>query len=213
MGIVYCATNKENNLVYIGQSVKSLKDRLRTHKADAFQKKVVSPFYNAIRKYGWDTFTWKVLDTGAFFRDIGYNMNTGGDNRVYNEEHCKHMSEIKKETPAWNKGKKLSEEHKKNLSISHTGYKMTPKHIENSRRGHLGIPCSNEKKEKIRKALIGHEGAGKKSVICIETQKQFSSLKEVERVMNIRSSSIGMCCNGKLKTSGGYHWQYIRKVG
>jgi hypothetical protein len=57
--------------------------------------------------------------------------------------------------PAWNRGKtglggyKWSEESKNNLSKAMFGNK----------RG-LGIPCSEEKKEKIRQALIGHEVPG-----------------------------------------------------
>ena len=36
MGIIYKAVNKINNKVYIGQTIQSLKDRIRGHKNEAF---------------------------------------------------------------------------------------------------------------------------------------------------------------------------------
>ena len=45
-------------------------------------------------------------------------------------------------------------------------------------------------------------------VRCIETGETFYSAHEASRMMNIKQSGICMCCNGKLKTSGGYHWEF-----
>lgn len=47
----------------------------------------------------------------------------------------------------------------------------------------------------------------KKSVLCIETNEIFKSIKEAQNFYNIRH--IGECCSGRRKTAGGKHWQFI----
>lgn len=48
-----------------------------------------------------------------------------------------------------------------------------------------------------------------KKVICIETGKVYLSTMDVQRKLGFNQGSIGKCCNGKLKTCGGYHWMYL----
>lgn len=38
--------------------------------------------------------------------------------------------------------------------------------------------------------------------------KRWESAKEIERILNIDSGSVSKCCKGKLKSAGGYKWQY-----
>ena len=38
--------------------------------------------------------------------------------------------------------------------------------------------------------------------------KEWECTKDIERVLNINHSNISACCNGRLKTSGGYVWRY-----
>lgn len=46
-------------------------------------------------------------------------------------------------------------------------------------------------------------------VICIETGIIYSSAKEAAiQIGHSNGSDIGKCCKGKLKTAGGYHWEY-----
>jgi len=55
------------------------------------------------------------------------------------------------------KGRKLSIEHKKKLSIVGLGRKNSSEHIEKTRQGHLGSKRSNKTKENIRLALKGRK--------------------------------------------------------
>lgn len=48
-----------------------------------------------------------------------------------------------------------------------------------------------------------------KKVKCIETNIVYFSVREAERQTNIPNTNISACCNGKIKTAGGYHWKYI----
>lgn len=47
-----------------------------------------------------------------------------------------------------------------------------------------------------------------KKVVCLETGKVYSSQTEAARDIGYKiSGDIGRCCDGKLKTCGGYHWR------
>ena len=50
-----------------------------------------------------------------------------------------------------------------------------------------------------------------KPVRCLETDITYPSASEAERQTGIANSSINKCCRGKLKTSSGYHWQFVDK--
>jgi len=45
--------------------------------------------------------------------------------------------------------------------------------------------------------------------MCIETQQSYYGLREASRQTGIDASGIGKVCQGKAKTAGGFHWQYI----
>ena len=87
------------------------------------------------------------------------------------------------------KGRKLTEEHKEKLRISHIG-KNTGKRTEEQKNNMI----KNNKR--------------KKKVLCIENNIIFESLHEANRKMNIDYRNIQRSCkNGNI--AGGYHWQYI----
>ena len=47
-----------------------------------------------------------------------------------------------------------------------------------------------------------------KRVICLETGETFDNATEASKRFNIRAYYIGLCCRGKQKTAGGFHWAY-----
>ncbi len=51
-----------------------------------------------------------------------------------------------------------------------------------------------------------------KSIKCIETGQIFNSVKEAAKWANINPSSLVTHLKGKVKTSGGYHWEYFQVV-
>lgn len=57
-GIIYKYTNKINKKVYIGQT-RYEKSRICSHKNPKISDNTL--FHNAIRKYGWENFEYKVL--------------------------------------------------------------------------------------------------------------------------------------------------------
>ena len=60
--LIYKVTNIINNKVYIGQTVKTLSQRKSEHKHRFLYENSHNKFYNALKKYGWDNFTWEVIE-------------------------------------------------------------------------------------------------------------------------------------------------------
>ena len=50
-----------------------------------------------------------------------------------------------------------------------------------------------------------------KAVRCIETGTIYPSTKEAERQTGINNGHISECCNGKCKTAGGFHFEFVDK--
>lgn len=104
--LIYKATNKINNKSYIGLTTRTLEDRKEEHKKEAFfgDEKV---FHKAIRKYGFDSFDFSILEDNILDREelkqkeifyikhfnthyltgFGYNMTYGGDLMESGENH------------------------------------------------------------------------------------------------------------------------------
>ena len=52
-----------------------------------------------------------------------------------------------------------------------------------------------------------------KPVRCIETGIIYPSTGEAGRRLGIHNAGISLCCNGRCKTFGGYHWKFVNKGG
>jgi len=89
-GIIYKVVNNVNGKIYIGQTIKSLELRIKNH------AKQGSYLYNAINKYGIDSFKYSVIETCDTKEELdemefhyikqynslapnGYNLTLGGD--------------------------------------------------------------------------------------------------------------------------------------
>lgn len=141
--LIYKATNKTNNKIYIGATKKSLNERKHAHylKAKYNSKQY---FHNAIRKYGEDNFLWEIIEDNIndqkildekeihyikFFDSIqnGYNISTGGgggDNIKFNPNRaaiCKKISEALKGKPSCRKGAIISQETRDKLRDANQG--------------------------------------------------------------------------------------------
>lgn len=93
--IIYRVTNLKNSKIYVGQTIRELKNRLLQHYYDAFNHNSEVAFHRALRKYGFDNFEWKIIDSAETqgelnekeiywieycnsFGENGYNMTIGG---------------------------------------------------------------------------------------------------------------------------------------
>jgi len=97
--IIYKATNKINNKIYIGQTTNTLQYRANQHFREAKREdRPNTYFHNAIEKYGFENFTFEVIDSANIIdelnlkeqywirfydstnKQIGYNLDSGGVN-------------------------------------------------------------------------------------------------------------------------------------
>lgn len=52
---------------------------------------------------------------------------------------------------------------------------------------------------------------GYKPVRCIELNTIYHSIAEAGGRLNLDKSSIGKVCRGERKTTGGYHWEFVKE--
>ena len=67
-------------------------------------------------------------------------------------------------------------------------------------------------------AIIGKKTGAKngkrssKPVRCLETGIIYPNAYEAERQLGIDRANISHCCNGRYKTAGGYHWEFVNQI-
>lgn len=167
--VIYCVINQVNGKIYIGKTDRGFLARKRDHKQKYRTTKPHSHFYNALRMYGWEAFSWRVLDHaedsdtlsglekeyielfGSNFKEIGYNIHLGGsggaqtDPEVLNRigENTRRYAKRRRDAgiPGPTAGKRLGP-----LSEDHK------KKLSISLKGH---ECSDETRDKLRQAKLG----------------------------------------------------------
>ncbi len=138
--IIYKVTNNINKKCYIGQTVKTLKERKRTH---SWGKQLI---HKAIKKYKKENFTWEIVDDTcqsydellemechyiiqyhSYCKEWGYNLTHGGEGSLGREckkETRKMISNSNKGKVPWNKGlTKETDDRIKKQSETQQGYK------------------------------------------------------------------------------------------
>lgn len=201
---IYCITNKINNKVYIGKSVKSAHLRWNQHKKHAENGSTLY-IHSAIRKHGIENFIFEIIDNainkeeladlekyhiylaGSFDRNNGYNLTKGGEGG-----RNKYI-----------KGSKTSEETKKKMSDSH---KLLTPH-ENSLKALRDNPghkySTPETREKVYKQT--------RKIVKDDKGNTFDGLQEAAKFYGFNKNSIAMVANGKRTSLFGIKFYYARK--
>lgn len=68
--------------------------------------------------------------------------------------------------------------------------------------------------EKDRIKHINHKSLSK-PIVCYKNGvvvKEYPSIREAQRQTGIKNQNITLCCQGKLKRTGGYQWKYKKIV-
>lgn len=149
---VYRVHHKELDLSYLGISVNPER-RMETHRAEAVRgKHTCRKFYNALRKYGCDSFTWEVVaighnwEAGGKLEQLGIatglgnlNLTRGGEGvpgrKVY--EACRDSLIARNKTRVW------TAEAREKIAAKLRGRKLGPRTQEvrdKVAKGHLGKP-------------------------------------------------------------------------
>lgn len=146
-GYIYAHINKQNNKVYIGQTIQEPNIRFGNN-GNNYNYNRNNLFYNAIQKYGWNNFEHKIIYTieceskddlllalnnleeqailkyNSCNRECGYNVESGGKNTSKSDTTKQKISNSLK----GKKGKKHSEEHKQKIKAA---LNKNKKEIEN----------------------------------------------------------------------------------
>ena len=93
---IYKITNIQNNKVYIGQTIRPVKDRFNRHINDALNNIIDTHFARAIRKYGKENFQIEIIDTAQ-------NQNELNEKERYWIQYYNSVKEGYNETDALSK--------------------------------------------------------------------------------------------------------------
>lgn len=113
--IIYKFTNIINGKVYIGQTSKTLDERIKGHLSKV-KGGSTTHIHNAIRKYGWNNFRAEIIDDTADCEDeldrlekyyiaqydsinVGYNLAPGGEDNCMDSDKVKQKHDFIMRTP------------------------------------------------------------------------------------------------------------------
>lgn len=173
---IYKFTNLLNGKIYVG-STSNIVRRQREHKCHSQYSKHTYAFYNSIKKYGWESFMFDVIEVccpllrndrenhwinyyHTLDKRYGYNL-ISADNHICTEETRQKRSTSRK-------GKKASLETRRKISEAGKGRKLSDKTRENIRQGKLkqykengckltGRKHSDERKKKSSESKKGNK--------------------------------------------------------
>lgn len=168
--LVYKHTCRITNKSYIGQTC-DWESRNKTH---ARPSSGCVAFRNAIQKYGWDNFTHEILVDSLTLEEankieemliaehntlapVGYNIRSGGQNKLIHETTKKKISEKLK-------GRTVSVDTIAKRKKTRTGIKQTANHIANAAAARTGLIRTNEQRKRMS---LSHTGR-----IVAESTKQ-----------------------------------------
>lgn len=175
-------------------------------------------FYRAIKKHGWDNFKHEILLEGLTKEEAelaerlfigywnltdnryGYNIELGGDSiGKVSEETKKKISRSMKGCNHPNRGKPMSKGQKKKISASMRGEK-------NSMYGRQHTPSARAKMADAKKRIVCAIDINTNEIVAV-----YDSAKSAQEKLGVNRSSISACCHGKVKTAGGYRWEFYQE--
>ena len=199
---VYSVTNTMDGRIYVGASQRSLAVRKSQHKSRASlcaKDSRYTPLYEAIRKYGWEAFEWRILerckDAESLYvaekkwiahlesaaSDNGYNLTLGG---------------------LGSPGYDPSEDTRRKISIIHKGRKHSREFIEKriapqrgSKRPTVSEKLKGRALSEEHKKKIGMASLGRKNIWSDEAKKN-----NAEAAKNRSINGIGAKLHPSLAT-------------
>ncbi len=215
MGCIYIITNNINNKIYIGKTIRAIKERWEEH-CRHFSY-VDYPLYLAMRKYGIENFSIKILEDNilsdedlnekeqyyikkyhSLTSENGYNCTLGGEGHIRYD--TLQMYEL------WQQGYS-GQEIERIMNIKRSNLLL-------NRLRSANLVTQDEINERIR---INSKKTNSDPVLQYnlnnELIREYNSAAEAGRINNFSSSNIRACCRGELKTAYGYIWRRKNETG
>jgi group I intron endonuclease len=206
MKVIYEFINKTNGKSYIGQTI-NYKKRIKDHQFNYKNNLKKTPFYSALKKYGWNNFEINIIEECSekllnekeiywisekkSLYPNGYNLLEGGN-------QAKHTDITRQKISERRKGMKFSEKHIENLKKSHLGYVMPEEQKIKISQSNKGKIVSEDTRKKL-KYLQPHRKEVGRFDINGTLIKKYDSIKDASKELNCSPGNISECCNGKRK--------------
>lgn len=206
---VYKITNQSNGKFYIGITSRCVLVRWEEHKRHAKHSVNNGHFYRAIKKYGHEVFSVKILSTYKTAEEAkneeiklistlrpSYNSTLGGDGTVGHivSTETRNKMRILKLGNKNNLGKKWTEEQKAAMSLKKKGCKAPP----------ITEKMQNNRVENCKK----HAKESCKKVVCLNDNKQFDSVKDAANFYKLCKSTVSAICKNKRNAAYGVKFAF-----
>lgn len=215
---IYIHKNRQNNKVYVGQTCQ--KPQRRWQKGKGYKNCYY--FFNAINKYGWDSFEHIILkqhltleeanywekyyiqEYNSINPQFGYNIREGGNtiSEKYREVICLNTKEI------FNTISDAAEKYLNNRSEGHISSvcKGTRKHAGKIGNEFLSWAYLDEyldNPDKFKNFSKKKKGHTDRKIICLNTNHIFNTIQEAAQWAGQKgNANIIKVCKGERKTSG-----------
>ena len=224
--VIYLLTDTTNGKQYVGQTSRTLSERLREHRNEK------SCYIDrAIRKHGWENFTVKIIEECSTTDELnereqywiaqygtikpnGYNITAGGgglSGYTVTQETKKKISATRKKSPVicLETGQIFD-----SITAAAAWAGVIPSAISYACRGKnrtsggyhwrfFGVPFVDEDAGKVKRKPKG------RPVLCVETGQVFEYINEAARWAKVHKICIMHACKNKNRTAGGYHWRFV----
>lgn len=220
--------------VYIGITKQKPSRRWRNGEGYKSPDGDETPFYKAIKKYGWENIKHEIIADGlskeeackleiekihefkSQSREFGYNVLKGGDVPLADcpqevKDKMKESSFVK-----WQRDEYIESHTGENHWTHKQGYSNNS--IEAMRQKNLGVKRTPEQIEFLRekgrkqKRLRGKDNKKSIPILCFSKDGAFLKLyygaMEAERETGVHFQNIFKVCNGERHTAGGYVWRF-----
>ena len=206
MAEIYKISNPKGK-VYIGQSVDYPK-RLKTYKAQ-YKSHIGPKLYNSIKKYGIENHRFEVIETckekDLDEREIYWIQEYGSVEGGLNLQYG-------------GKGGRLSQETRDKKAKSMTGKKASQETKEKMRNARIGHSMYNDEwVKKMRENVWNLPSSVAKPILQYTKSGDFIQEWESSRKacleLGLCKSSLSSTLNGRYKSTGGYIWKFKKQIG
>ena len=218
-----------NGKIYIGQSI-NIEKRWKYGYYNITVCKSQIKLYRSLLKYGYENHIFEIVELcdikilnereihwGLFYKVLennGLNLKLGNRNGKHSEETKQKISKARKGwKPSIERGIKIGNKNRNRILSKEHKDKIGQANVNKSK-PYKGRISPNKGKKHIKSEIqkLNMLNSHGKSILQYDLNmnfiKEWKTLSEITKELNIRSGSISQCASGKIKKSHGFIWKY-----